>query len=514
MSDTEGRRKDTRDIVKGALVNLAGTLARSLNLILVFILGRLYGPEGVGLFLLARATVDIVSNLGILGMNHAVLTLAARRHAEGDADGMYRIVGQAVVTGLAVSFGVTVGLTLLAPWLTNTLFNKPELLQPLRIMTWVLPFWTLSAVLLFATRALRVMQYEIIVKSIVEPACTMLLAVLFYSLGLGLIGMYLAVLFAALAGALAAIYCFDRMLSLRKLWRELRLGKEQRRLCRFAVPIGLQDLINELQKKMDIFLVGRYLSADLLGIYGIAQEAAYSIRKIRQAFNPIFIPVISASHQNRDHTGMRLQYGNVTRWILILDIAYLMIVFLAGRSVMHLFGAEFVAGAAVLTILSTAMAINGIVGVSELLTLTDKPWINLVNAIWSVLASAGLNLLLIPRYGIMGAACAALILNTVLNSVRFFQVALLYKLQPFTRYHAKIVAASILSIGAVWGARQALGAHGTAADLSALLACWILYFTLISAFGPAPEERKIMERLRKWISFGADRSSYRTGGKT
>jgi O-antigen/teichoic acid export membrane protein len=184
-----------------------------------------------------------------------------------------------------------------------------------------------------------------------------------------------------------------------------------------------------------------------------------------------------------------------------------MIVILAGSAVMRLFGAGFVAGTDVLVILTLAMAINGILGVSELITLIDKPWINLVNAAWSVLVSAGLNILLIPLYGIMGAAWAVLILNTTLNAARVLQVLFLYKLQPFTRFHAKVVAAAILSIGAIWGARQMLGVSGDAVDLGGLLVCWVLYFALLFVFGPAPEEKALVDRWRNRAGFSHERAS-------
>ena len=336
--DTDKRRTDTRDIVRGAIFNLAGFVIRSLKLIFFIVLGRLYGPEGIGLFFLALATVDLFSNAGIMGLDQTVLILAARRHADADAEGMYRTIGHALVIGLVISFGITIMSVILAPWFSNAFFDKPELTLPLRIMSLVLPFWTLSAILLFATRALRVMQYEIIVKSVVEPALMLVLAVFFYFMDFGLTGIYAAVLIAAMAGSFTSLFCFSRLLSTKRLWQGMRFRGNPQQLLRFAVPIGGADLINELLKRIDIFLVARFLPMDILGIYGIAQEGAASFKKIHQAFNPIFIPVISAAHQQQDQTGMRHQYRNVTRWILILNAAFLIIMFMAGRQVMHLVG--------------------------------------------------------------------------------------------------------------------------------------------------------------------------------
>ncbi len=435
--DAQARQRDTRDLIWGAIVNLTGAVIRSLRLLLLFILGRLYGAEGIGLYLLAYATLDTLNKLVVMGLDQAVLTHAARRAAVEDTDGMYEIIAQALLMSLAAALVTTTSLSLLAPWLAQAFFNKPELGLALRMMAWTLPFWAFSAILLFAARALRVMHYEVITKATVEPLVILVLALGFYACGWGSSGLWVAVLISAIAGAGTAAYLFRRTFSFIRLWHGLRVAPGRWRLYRFAMQIGLVELLSELFKRIDMFLIGRYLTADMLGIYGIAQEWASTIKKIRQAFNPIFVPVISAAHQKHDRDSMLHQYRNVTRWILILNACVLGGIILAGQPLMRLFGAEFGLGASVAVLLTLALAIQGVLGVSELFLLIDKPWINLVNTICALLASIGLNLWLIPRYGMLGAGCAVLILQTMLNLARLIEVAALYHLQPLTRYHVK-----------------------------------------------------------------------------
>ncbi len=494
--ETQARQRDTRDIAKGAIVNLAGAVIRSLRLLLLFILGRLYGAEGIGLYLLTYATLDTLNKLAVMGLDQAVLTHAARRHAAEDTDGMYETIGQALLISLSAAFVVAAGLSLSAPWLAHAFFGKPDLVLALRVMAWTLPFWAVSAVLLFATRALRVMHYEVIAKGTVEPLMILGLALGFYALGWGPGGLWTAVLISAMAGAGTAIYGFSRKFALLRLWHGLWVASGRWTLYRFAMQIGSVDLVSELLKRVDMFLVSRYLTADILGIYGIAQELASSIKKIRQAFNPIFVPVISAAHQKRDRAAMQHQYANVTRWILILSVCILGSMILAGEPLIRLFGAAFGLGAPIVVILTLALTIQGVLGVSELFFLIDKPWINLVNTLGALLANIGLNLWLIPRYGMMGAACAALILQTALNLTRLIEVACLYHLQPFTRYHAKALGAFLGAVGGIWALQHRLGGAGGAAALGAVVGFWLLFFILLIIAGLAPEEKRILARWR------------------
>jgi O-antigen/teichoic acid export membrane protein len=492
--ETQARQRDTRDIVWGAIVNLTGAAIRSLRLLLLFILGRLYGAEGIGLFLLAYATLDTLNKLVVMGLDQAVLTHVARRHASEDTDGVYKVIGQALLMSLTAGCIVSAGLAFLAPWLGHVFFKKPELGAALRMLAWTLPFWAVSAILLAATRALRVMHYEVITKATVEPSVILTLALGFYILGGGLSSLWVAVLVSAMVGSGTATYMFSRKFSLARLWRGLWISPGRWSLYRFAMQIGLVDLVSELLKRIDTFLIGRYLPVDMLGIYGIAQEWASTIKKIRQAFNPIFVPVIAAAHQKHDRAGMLHQYRSVTRWILILDACMLGAIILAGQTLMHLFGTEFGLGAPVAMMLTLALSIQGVLGVSELFLLIDKPWINLVNAIGALLTSIGLNLWLIPKYGMLGAALAVLSLQVMLNLTQLIEVAVLYHLQPLTRYHANAVMAFLVAVGVVWELYHTRGGTGGATALGAVVVFWLLYFALLALMGLAPEERRILTR--------------------
>jgi hypothetical protein len=87
-----------------------------------------------------------------------------------------------------------------------------------------------------------------------------------------------------------------------------------------------------------------------------------------------------------------------------------------------------------------------------------------------------------------------LILQAILNLARLFEVAMLYHLQPLTRYHAKAVMAFLLAVGAVWGLQQALGGAGGGMALGTVMAFWLLYFALLAMMGLAPEEKRILTR--------------------
>jgi O-antigen/teichoic acid export membrane protein len=110
------------------------------------------------------------------------------------------------------------------------------------------------------------------------------------------------------------------------------------------------------------------------------------------------------------------------------------------------FGKSFIGGASALIILAWANLVDVGTGMcGTILSMTGYTKLKLVNNIISITLSIGLNVLLIPHYGIVGAAASALIVFTVLNTIRVLQVYYLLRLLPYNRTFLKPAAAGLLA---------------------------------------------------------------------
>jgi O-antigen/teichoic acid export membrane protein len=489
-------KRDTRDIAKGWLVNFSGVIAGSVNVLFYVFLSRAFGARTVGLFILARSIVDILSKIGILGLDRGILAVGARRQAGKDEGGLYRAVGQALLTGFAASLAVLVLLqTVLVP-LLGRVYPKTELVEPLRIMSFGIVFWTVSLILLAATRSLRIMKYQVIVSNLVEPLVMFALALLAYSLDRGIVALAWAFTAALSAGTAASLTFFSREFSLRRLAGHLFEKEGRGRLFRYAAPIGVYDMMNLLLQRVDLFVLNHFTGAATVGVYSMAQNAAFTFKKIRQSFDPILIPVISAARHLDNHADLLEHYRNVTRWILILNMLLLGVVLFASESIMGIFGEAFTAGAWPLVLLTASVMVNTVLGVSELFILIDRPMINLVNTVLTIAAALGLNLYLVPPHGMAGAAVAVFLSYAFMNALRLAEVHFFYRLQPFTRFHLKALLAAAVSFGATYLVKvKALPNGGVATDLLLVAVFMLLYGLALLLAGMAGEEKAFADKL-------------------
>jgi O-antigen/teichoic acid export membrane protein len=492
--------RDTRDVVRGALTNFAGVLARSLTVLFYVYLARAYGPVVTGAFVVCQAGLDIVSKLGLLGLDRGVLTVAARHHAAGDEPVLHRTIAQALAIAAAASLALIAALEAVLAPAAGGLFRRPDLVPALRIMAPGILFWSLSAVLIHATRAVRVMKYEIAVKAGAEPAALFAAALLLRPLLPGVEGLAWAFLASTAAGTVAAAALFARRFPLGAVARRLLAAEGRGDLFRFSAPIGVYDLCNLLLQRVDLFLLNRLAPPAQVGVYSMAQNAAFSFKKVRQSFDPILIPVLAAADARGRREDLLRQYRTVTRWILLINLGLLGAAACSARLIMGIFGGEFTAGAAALVVLTVAIMLNTVLGVSELFILIERPVLNLVNTLVALAIAAGAALALIPRFGMVGAAAASLLAYAVMNALRLLLVWRRSGMHPFTRHHGRALLAAAFAGALAAGVRAAFPAPaGTAAAVAATLAFLATYAGGLLLLGLAEEERAAVRRLRSLL---------------
>src|SRR5881398_1477187 len=101
------------ELKRGAFLNTIAMLASNFRGIFTFLVARLLGPAALGLYSVAWSTTDIISKIGVLGLDNAITTFIARSEAVSDRARSRALFRAAVVLGVAQSF-VTAVIVILA----------------------------------------------------------------------------------------------------------------------------------------------------------------------------------------------------------------------------------------------------------------------------------------------------------------------------------------------------------------------------------------------------------------
>jgi O-antigen/teichoic acid export membrane protein len=437
-----------RMILKGAQATAAGFGGRlAARLLFLFVAGRLFGPAPFGAYVLAVAAVELAVSVGSLGMKKVVFQLLDADGGTGGARPLPHILLDAALlvtlASLFLAAGIMVSASLLPrSWLPGGAGGALFVLAPM------IAGQSLLDLFLAATRWKHAIRWEVLARSIVEPYALLVGAAAAWALGFE--GLLIGYWCGTLAGLAYALY------GARRTFGGFRIGswRPDRRLLGATLQASsvntATDLLNALYTRVDLWLVGLLLGVHAAGIYGMAKQIAVPIRQVRQSFDGLLIPLVARTLAARGSSGSGEALASATRLILVIQLPLLVALYAAGGTLLSWLGKDF--GAAYWPVLALAAAetVQAAFSIGDLVFVYLKPKLGL----WLTLASIAIGIaaafLLIPRWGVAGAALSVLAAysaravwrSLVLRGRFHFDVPHSHHAGPFVAAAAGILAAS------------------------------------------------------------------------
>lgn len=404
-----------RLILKGGGSAALGFVIRlGARLLFVVMAGRLFGVALFGAFTIAVAVVELAVTLGGAGMKRQLFKLLDE---ERDGRGPPHILLDAAILVTLASLLCIAPIMLAVALLPVGEFVGNTGLALLLLAPMILG-QALLDLFLAATRWTHLMRHQVWARSIIEPYAGVAAAALAWALGFQATGLIIGYW----AGTLGAL--LYAMVGARRCLGPFRLGAYRLSPSRLwfvtkqtALPT-LSDFTNALAGRLDLYLVGLFLGESPAGIYGMARQVRTPIRQVRQSFDGLLTPIVSRtlSLVGPERTGQAT--ASATRLILAIQLPMLIGLVAIGEPLLAWIGPEFAAGYLAMLMLAAAEAIQGAYGVSDLILLYRRPayilWLTAIGGAANIAA----GLVLIPLYGVEGAAAAALLAYVAANIAR------------------------------------------------------------------------------------------------
>jgi O-antigen/teichoic acid export membrane protein len=464
--------RDTRAqlgvVARGGVVTLAGYVSSSLlGFVLVVIISRGLGAEGAGMFFEAVALFMILTSVTALGADTGLLRAVAWQRTRERTVDIRRTLAVALGPVLLISTLLAVVAFALAPQLVEVFMRgarQPEAVAFLRVLLPVLPLAAASAVALAATRGFSTVLPFVVVEQVGKPFARPLLILVAIAAGLGSTAVAIAWAVPAAAGFMVALWLLAGRLR--------RAERDQPRLAgrgraagsprtygalagefwRFSAPRGTAAIFQITVVWLDVLLVGSLRSTREAGIYAAASRFITAGTFALQAVRLVIAPQFSEMLACREHDRVETVHQVATWWVMAASWPLYLTLATFAPFLLGIFGHEYVAGATALSILAVAMLVNlGTGNAQSVLLMAGKSSWNLLNMAASVTLNVILNLLLIPRFGIAGAAAAWAVSIWVDNLATVIEVRLLLGIRPFGRWYRHVALAAVVCYG-VWGA--------------------------------------------------------------
>src|SRR6184192_3984248 len=414
------------ELKRGAFLNTIAMLASNFRGIFTFLVARLLGPAALGIFSVAWSTTDIISKIGVLGLDNAITTFIARSEAMGDRARSRALFRIAVVLGVTQSI-ITAGIVIVGlRFFNNRLHLETQMVSALALVLCAMPGLALYRISTAISRGMKVMQHDIYSRGMTEPIATTLAFLLALAVGFKESSPEVAAIVGTAASGLIALALASTLFRHVPPQKEVvsPLG-EARSLLGYAAPISIYQLINAFIARLDLIMLGYFVgrapgvTLATVGVYSAVIGTANGLRKVNQAFNPIFAPVVAGMTATGDHDRAAQTYARLAQWMLWILLPLVAVMALAGGTILLIFGPAFRQGSVWLGIVALASAINAFVALGETVIMVQRPRLNLLHSSITFAVAAGGLLWLIPRFGVMGAAFGILLPYIVQGVLRY-----------------------------------------------------------------------------------------------
>ena len=443
-SSQENHQGHLNKIAKGASINFTGDVAGKAMLFLItLVLARSFSNEHLGVYFLGLSIIQVLSKLGLMGLGIGVVRFVSISSADLDDAAARGIVIGAVTLSLFLSSLIAGVLFAMREWMATTLLSVPEVSPILGCLSLAVPFEASTNILLSATRGLKYMHYTVIVEKIIvlgsRLAFVLLLVILMAG---GVEGAAMAYLFASVVGLGFAFYYCNRIISITKFTRPPKALIIK--LLAFSLPMLPTSFVRDLAKELDILMLSWLAPISAVGIYSIALRLIGFTEAAFRAFRGIFDPFIADMHHKGETANLAKMYKLITRWSLMTSLPLFVLVILYPSFFMGLFNDTLTAGASCLSLLIVAHLFSAFSGpASSMIFMSGRPYLSFTNNVCYLLVKFILNLLLIPRLLMVGAAAAHGLAITMLAAARIVEVVKLMRLHPFQSSLSKPLLASI-----------------------------------------------------------------------
>jgi O-antigen/teichoic acid export membrane protein len=269
-----------------------------------------------------------------------------------------------------------------------------------------------------------------------------------------------------------------------------------RELFSFSMVSWMASLASQGLIWAGTIILGIYLSSAEVGTFNVATRLVVMATFVMAPINVSFGPRIADLYQRGRTDTLRRTYGVATSWILRLSLPAFVLLILFPEQLLKLFGAGFAAAASVTVILAVGKLIDAGTGpCAQMLTMSGRPLLNMIDNVGVLIANVVLNIVLIPRHGILGAAIAWAVALGVVNIARVVQVRITLGMLPFDRGVAK--GASAAAAALVAGGVVRLVSQSLAGLIAGALAIGATYLGVLLALGITEEDRVVLRSLRR-----------------
>jgi len=387
----------------------ARVIATGIGMIVSIIVARAYGAEVLGILAVIESFLLIVTIFTVLGTNTSILRLIPEhlaRYSPTSAFKVYRKT-QYLVAGVSVAVGFIIFLC--AGFIAETIFSKPHLEFYFSLAAILILFKSLMNLNTSAVRGVRLIRsfaFMHLLPSLSQFLILVPLTLFLFNRANPIYAMFASIVITAIVGVLI----MNRVFTKKTKPDDTRYPVPIKEILRISFPMLMTATMGFIIAQTGVIMLGIFRSEAEVGYYAIAVKLATLTSFVLMAVGSMAAPKFAELFHSGKVDELFYVAKKSAKLIFWTSTPILLGLIVLGKPILQIaFGNEFEVAYLSLIFLGMGQFVRSISGTSGLfmvMTGNQKIYRNIVTT--AAIVNIFLNFILIPEYGINGAALSAL----------------------------------------------------------------------------------------------------------
>lgn len=422
--------KDVGEVLRGGMISF---LYRILTMLasygVLYLISKFLGSSGVGIFNISIDTASILVMVGCLGFNTSIVRFVSQYSAKSWY-GLIRLLYRSIFRiSMLLSIGLGLGLYLTSEWIALGYYDDAELIVPLKVSAISIPFLVMSTINVEFIRGLKKVQISELFRNLSIQFVTLVGVAISSFMAITLADPVKYYALGAAIAFLATSYFIHRYLkrqanqAVEEEITEIPPAYSFRFHLGISIPMILTSFIQLLNGKVDVLMLGYFRDTSDVGVFAMALKLSVITNFVIGALKTIAMPKISELFWSDKRVALNnvIQYSS--RLIFMFSFPVSVVLFVFPEFILGIFREEFIVGATTLRIFAITQLINSCSGmVAVFLNMAGHQGFFTRLVTITTAMNIGLNLLLIPIWGLEGAALATMASTVTWNLIGVYYI--------------------------------------------------------------------------------------------
>lgn len=370
------------------------------------LVARYYGPATLGLLALINSILVVVCMPSLLGLNVSILRIIPETQKREGQGGVISVFHKMLIIVSATGVCVTIFAIILDQFVFEDLFN--EIIEP--YLGFVFVAAILRGLIILITQYARARKQikKFLVLNVIPPMMIMfgyLIGVAHKASNESILKIYFISIYVSFF--ILVLFIMKDVIKFKRL-RMPQSYHSFKSIIKMSLPMMVTIVVTALAEQFSIIYLSSSVSISEVGIYSAAMKLSMLIGFSLKAVNTVIATRIAELHMQRHYDDMTQLSRMMSRFTFWCTLPFIILLYVYGREILTLiFGPPYTDAYGVLVVLLTAQFVNtasGCTGIFLNMTGHQREFRNIMmlNAVIYIF----LCIVLIPRFGIIGAACA------------------------------------------------------------------------------------------------------------